>query len=130
MRTISFRGKRLDNNEWAYGYYFVRLNAFCRKLMASIQIVLNNGNVLGHIEVNPDTVGQYIGVPDCKGKLIYEGDIVKDRNIGALGMVEYKNAQFVLNDIDDEIQEIRDWSSFEVVGNIYDNPNPNEWYKL
>lgn len=45
-------------------------------------------------------------------------------------MVEYKNAQFVLNDIDDEIQEIRDWSSFEVVGNIYDNPNPNEWYKL
>lgn len=26
MRTIKFRGKRVDNGEWVYGYYFIGMN--------------------------------------------------------------------------------------------------------
>lgn len=78
MRTIQFRGKRIDNNKWVFG-----------------DLITNNGKpfiVNGVAEsneeyialenwqpVHPKTVGQFIDLTEKKGKEIYEGDIVECR---------------------------------------------------
>lgn len=69
MREIKFRGKRLDNGKWVYGYladenYINDINTFD----------------LSSIEVDSDTVGQYTGLNDANGKEIYEGDIIGGSN--------------------------------------------------
>lgn len=69
MREILFRGKRVDNSEWVEGGYY--LDPYPNKT----NIVRWNSFGLGFdeiIEVDPDTVGQYMGM-DVNGKRIFEG---------------------------------------------------------
>lgn len=71
-REILFRGKRLDNGEWVYGYYCK--TAFRSTIIPSMGI---DRNGIRHIEVDPDTVGQFSGMIDKMGKRIFEDDIVR-----------------------------------------------------
>ena len=113
MREIFFKGKRVDNGEWAEGYFF--------KIWDKVFLLWGmTGNSPNMEEVKPETVGQFTGLTDKNGNKIFEGDIVESPN-GTQGFIEWQNAEcaFLVN-IGDDWQTMDD-CPYEVVGNIYDN---------
>ena len=112
MREIFFKGKRVDNGEWAEGYFF--------KIWDKVFLLWGmTGNSPNMEEVKPETVGQFTGLTDKNGNKIFEGDIVESPN-GTQGFIEWQNAEcaFLVN-IGDDWQTMDD-CPYEVVGNIYD----------
>ena len=118
-REILFRGKRVDSDEWVYGYT-VKGNdkKYQMFIAASIGVGFFTGGIIAY-EVIPKTVGQYTGLTDKNGKKIFEGDIVESPN-GTQGFIEWQNAEcaFLVN-IGDDWQTMDD-CPYEVIGNIYD----------
>lgn len=74
MREIKFRGKCLHSDTWVYG------NLVCFDTDEAPEIQSFDPYQDGSYEwravnVDDETVGQYIGRKDCDGTPIYEGDI-------------------------------------------------------
>lgn len=116
MRELLFRGLTYDR-EWRYGYYSVIPNT---KISTIREL-----DTLHYDVVNPETVGQYTGLTDKKGKKIFEGDIIKSEG-GYLYDGSYttevvmKGGKFYgegVVDIDSS-----EFKYCKVVGNRYDNP--------
>ena len=122
MREIFFRGKKIDNDEWTYGFYFEHSIDGQKYSYIKYQ-TFDEGFVTN--EVVADTVGQFTGLCDKNGKKIFEGDIVESPN-GTQGFIEWQNAEcaFLVN-IGDDWQTMDD-CPYEVVGNIYDNKGYEE----
>ena len=79
MREIKFRGKRLDNNEWAHGLLTVIEQLPIGKIAEIRHCEQSDGNMIEtNTLVKANTVGQYTVHNDCNDVEIYEGDIVTD----------------------------------------------------
>lgn len=126
MRNIIFRGKRLDNGQWVYG------DLYHRKICDVVSPTIHNIEYTGG-SVDPATVGQYTGLNDKNGNKIFEGDILKIYYYGKskiFGVVKFGESRFFIDDnfMRDDIKakapmtEMFSRYEFEVVGNIYDNP--------
>ena len=126
MREILFRGKRVDNYEWVYGFLTCMnyIDVFTQKVCYDGEEELKYCTV-EHCQVDAHTVGQYTGLTDKNGKKIFEGDIVESPN-GTRGVVEWQNLEcaFLVN-IGDDWQTMDD-CPYEVVGNKYDNKEEKE----
>lgn len=84
QRGIKFRGRRVDNGDWVYGYYVK-----CRNFIYILPDTTKGGyderwEDDQWIEVDPETVGQYTNLKDSKrtkkfpeGQKAYEKDIIK-----------------------------------------------------
>ena len=129
MREILFRGKRMDNGKWVEG-------AFCPKncddpfgpMVDRPSIIKLSEPCDGFwFDVDPATVGQYIGLTDKNGKKIFEGDIWDCKGcVGVIGWVEETctfEAAYKMNGIEcsNAVTDVRA-KTVEVIGNIHDNP--------
>ena len=134
-REILYRGKRVDNGDWGYGYA-VKGNdkKYQMFIAASIGVGFFTGGIIAY-EVIPETVGQFTGLTDKNGKKIFEGDIVRRFNGRGQEVMRYAVkwntdcCMFVLVCEDTYFGEYTsDFTVFygeelEIVGNVHDNPN-------
>ena len=126
MREILFRGKRVDNGKWEYGYYWV---VFERHQIRALQ----KSNTIGcsDYEVIPETVGQFTGLKDIDGTKIFEGDILgcvdrivrvkwnKEHGLWDSEFLSYTHTPLCSNGI-----TAVDWKfRAKVIGNIHERGN-------
>ena len=142
MREIRFRGKVASNNKWVYGSLdTTHTYAFPE------WVVIRDPD--GEYTVIPVTVSQFTGACDCCGNRIYEGDILRHTpqvpkytlwgwGEGAINLipecavVEWN--EFVCafigvwlpkGEVEEELPPsyvMSYMTEWEVIGNIYDNP--------
>lgn len=149
-----YRGKRIDNGEWVEGYLVtaaiagkrlclilvpcegeIRLDG--RLLRLALDAIENGRKIAGISDINgnsyfvdPETVGEYTGLTDKNGKMIFEGDIVKGLllfGLPVLGVASFKDGAFGLAWQRGDVDEFSAFTSmcnveYEVIGNIHDNP--------
>lgn len=77
MRQIIFRGKRLDNGEWVEGSPLYNALGMCYFVLGLSDNSETGIISLRYVRVDPETVGQWTGLIDSKGKCIFEGDIIE-----------------------------------------------------
>lgn len=131
MRTIKFRGIRIDTGGWVYGGFYE--DEFATYIIKEVGFLSKPNDVNGpaeydsrleFFEVEAITVGQYIGKIDRNGVEIYENDIFEGRysnsvvqykemfNCGCCTMDSGIGFDLNSNKIEEEIK---------IVGNVFEN---------
>ena len=119
-REIKFRGKRLDNGEWIYGYLVGASDSLGEKRY------ITKGPVYQATEVDPETVGQFTGLKDKNSVGVYEGDILRDEY--GSGKVKWimEHCAFLVFATNPSrciaMESDGQLKNTEIIGNIYENP--------
>lgn len=139
MREIIFRGKRTDNGEWVEGAYYKQTLYYgdpCEKhyIITSTES-LGYDRALEYYEVDPETVGECVNIPDENGVMIFEGDFVQIceevKTCFGLkdGAVEYHKGNFLIKGNNEgliasllALVDIYYVMRGRIIGNIHDNP--------
>ena len=139
MKKIRFRGKDIKTGMWVYGYYcehhlpeYDNDNPELVTGYTNLSVIFNDEQ--GHRDacfwtnVEYDTVGQYTGMNDDDGEEIYEGDILKVKDILGNefeGVVCFENKYhhaFGLRSKGGFWYDFNVMVSMTIIGNIHDNP--------
>lgn len=119
-REILFRGKRIDNGEWSEGDL---IKTGVVSLISMHIYDRPNKNLI----IISETVGQFTGLTDKNGINIFEGDIVKMNGFSMVNRIEPIVGKLDYFAPDFSSQPISTLIgcgvSFEVIGNIHDNPD-------
>ena len=139
-REILFRAKQLDTGEWIHGIAFPHDDGSCTMFSQHPM----DGAVEGR-EVDPESVGEYTGMRDKSDRRIFDGDILEKisayvdlqgREVGGAlverYVVEWDEMRWIQRQvyssrgsIERRLMPIREallCRFYEVIGNIYDNP--------
>jgi len=130
-REILFRGLRTGGKGWALGSlvtttdYIKHMPKQHTKTWIVTRAFGNGGwfNIRNRFCVRPETVGQYVGMEGKNGKMIFEGDILKedDHMFTVVWCSEW--AEFKLQH--GNVIQYPGWNrgkDMEKVGNIHENP--------
>nr|DAJ92456.1 MAG TPA: YopX protein [Caudoviricetes sp.] len=131
-----FKAKELDDGEWVQGYYVKGLDAFenCEEAHIIFEpntMFYSSGETDGWYKVDPTTICQCTGLKDKNGKLIWENDIMVAHLDDAypedetyLRVLWHEGGFCTKEKGSEEISPIDkfDQEHFEVIGNIFDNP--------
>lgn len=118
MREILFRGRR-SNGEWVEGLPMI---------YGDCAFICIPGTYT--VTITPETLGQYTGLKDRKGQKIFEGDICRNTGTGETVSVKWHGtmAGYIWSKrqptgyLYDFGELFRAFDKYEVIGNIYDNP--------
>ena len=136
MRHILFRGKKVSDGEWIYGYYLVneaidehKIHYYdCDGLIPGMRTTI----------VDSKTVGQFIGISDKNNIKIFEDDILNRYaeesapNGYKKGQLMYEGPVFYSDKscaclLSSGIHfNLHNKMDLEIIGNIHDNPNFRE----
>lgn len=130
------RAKRTDNGKWVEGFYFCMTHPDGRHthhFIIPLGADLSCGTPIEkiQIEVDPSTICRCTGLRDKNGKLIWENDIMEAHlddmfpdDITRTSVVWQKNGWVTIESgsVDREPLDDFDTEHFEVVGNVFDNP--------
>ena len=84
--ALSFRGKSIEDDSWVYGWYLrYPFTSFPPKPCI---VPSNLAGEYKHIEIDVNSLGQFVGAYDRENKPIYTGDIVSN---------EYGKQQIVIS---------------------------------
>ena len=134
MRAILFRGLTLDTKEFVYGYYKGSTQFF-----ETHHEITDAYNLT--TDIIPETLGQYTGLKDKNGVMIFEGDILSDGSQHGYIVVHFceNSAAFVGSnaikwvsiDLHGELRAVvQDYLGnikiLQIIGNIHQN---NEFLK-
>ena len=128
-----YRGKRVDNGEWVKGWLFKADDGRAAIITA---VISDEENVrpFDFVEVDPATVGQFIGHKDKNGVEIYKGDKFKIVGYCVRGPVVFEKGCFGYRDLTDTFTPLAikngnytgKMSDIEVIGNIHDEEASDE----
>lgn len=149
MKEILFRGKSKrdsDSGEWVYGYLVPYFDI--REYEDGYGDYFGKAITPGHlscmeVEVDPKSIGQYIGMKDEDGVKIFEGDVVayrhKDWIENEVGQVLYmEEGEYPAFDLYGHTSDCNMLSMlkssgdyrYKVIGNLYDDDENGLVWKL
>lgn len=110
MREILFRGKpkMADNQDFVYGTYY-------KDIYRRVFILTDSDVGAIYTQVDEKTVGQYIGIDDCDGVKIFEGDRMHYDDDGGFEVVWYEEDLCFKGDCQEDITE-----DCKTIGTIHD----------
>lgn len=141
-RDIKFRGFHRDENgkekvfvngEWVKGYwlYGVPCDDYIITAVKTVEYQANDDAPTSkyvefkYVNIIPETIGQYTGLKDKNGKEILEDSFVKDYSDGDIYKVVWQSHSATWELISKNVRRslaLLYMGTYEVIGNIYENP--------
>ena len=123
IENIKFKAKRLDNGEWVKGYFYEE-NGNTYIIENRQKESMLNRNVT--CEVDPSTVCQFTGLTDCKGRDIFEHDIIHFVGYEPTAEVIWSEDNYAFMVVSENeplywLPDVLEIGKIERIGNKFDN---------
>ena len=125
MKTenIKFKAKRLDGKGWVCGYFYEENG---NKYIIENRQKESKLNKNLTYKVDPSTVCQFTGLKDCKGKEIWEGNMIKSPYLENVVTVEWNDSLCGFKCVDNRrhinysLKALVESSGWSLIGNKFD----------